>query len=159
MINLISEEVYPSPNPTLWITLCELFIAIIARVQSWSLCKHPCAQQKKNLESCNTDMRMYTGQRHTPERWKQGLCLSHISNVASPEINVEDVHQTSLEQLLGTWEVVISYLEFNLGNWELSIKIMFGIIHFDPTHACSSRQFGRTCNLQPIAIAIQQVTV
>ena len=37
--------------------------------------------------------------KNTPERWKQGLCLSHIGNVASPKVNVEDVHQTSLEQL------------------------------------------------------------
>ena len=37
--------------------------------------------------------------RNTPEGREQGLGLPHIGNVAPPEVNVEDVHQATLEQL------------------------------------------------------------
>ena len=152
MINLISEEVYPPPIPhpldnVMWIVHCYYSQRAVTVNLQASMRPKPLNHAVLTRE-CILD-------KNTPECWKQGLCLSHIGNVASPEVNVEDVHQTSLEQLLGTWEVVISYLEFNLDNWELNIKTMLGIVHFDPMHAWSSRQFGRTCNLQPIAIAIQ----
>lgn len=40
--------------------------------------------------------------RNTPEGREQGLSLPHVGNVAPPEVNVEDVHQATLEQL---WDV------------------------------------------------------